>query len=232
VPAYDGLVPRPATDAPRGSRPGPVYGSSRQGLLTRVAEPFATRSRELRHRRFQALVGLEAGERVIDVGCGPHGLAAFEPYGDVTGVDAVEQPHYPGAAFVRADAGDLPFADGSFEIAYANSLVEHLMPAERPAFAAEMRRVGGRYWVQTPNRYFPVEPHVLLPGFQFLPVQAQRRLWRLGASRGPFEEIHLLDEDELQRLFPDARIVREHFAGLTKSLIAVGPPEALGGEPG
>ena len=178
-------MPLPASTATPEGGPGPVYGASRQGLLTRIAEPLATRSRERRHRRFREIVGIGPGARVIDVGCGPQGVAAFEPGAEVTGVDTIEQPHYPGARFVRADAGALPFDDGSFEIAYSNSLVEHLAPAARPAFADEIRRVAGRYWVQTPNRFFPVEPHVLLPGFQFLPIAAQRRLWSLGASRGP-----------------------------------------------
>jgi hypothetical protein len=68
---------------------------------------------------------------------------------------------------------------------------------------------------------------VLLPGFQYLPLSARRRLWRLGVSKGPFEDIRLLDAAELKRLFPDAILVRERFAGLAKSLIAVGPADAI-----
>ena len=132
-------------------------------------------------------------------------------------------PSTRGGRFVRGDARDLPFADGEFEIAYSNSLVEHLDPVDRPQFADEVRRVAGRYWVQTPNRWFPVEPHVLLPGFQFLPERARRRLWRLGMPRTPYERIELLDAGELAALFPDAVILRERFAGMTKSLIAAGP---------
>jgi SAM-dependent methyltransferase len=162
-------------------------------------------------------------ETILDVGCGPTGLAAFEPDADITGLDAVERPDYPGGRFVRGDARALPFDPGSFDIAYSNSLVEHLHPADRRRFADEVRRVARRYWVQTPNRYFPVEPHVLLPGFQFLPEFARRRLWRLGMPRTPYEEIELLGAAELRELFPDAVIVRERVAGLTKSLIAAGP---------
>jgi hypothetical protein len=62
-----------------------------------------------------------------------------------------------------------------------------------------------------------------LPGFQFLPAAAQRRLAPLGAEAAGYEPVRLLDADALGRLFPDAEIVRERIGPLTKSLIAVGP---------
>ena len=221
--------PAKGAPAPQGEAAGDVriYDEARQGLLTRIAEPLARRSRRRRLRLYRDVLAPRAGEAIVDVGCGEHGLAAFEPGFEITGVDAVERPGYPGARFVRGDARALPFSDGQFAIAYSNSLVEHIEPADRRRFADEVRRVAGRYWVQTPNRGFPIEPHVLLPGFQFLPQGAQRRLWRFGVLRTPYEPIHLLDSDELQGLFPDAVILRERFAGLTKSLIAVGPAEAI-----
>jgi hypothetical protein len=205
----------------------PVYEEARQGLLTRIAEPLAQRSRRRRLRLYREVLAPRAGEAILDVGCGEHGLAAFETGFEITGLDAVDRPGYPGARFVRGDARALPFSDGEFAIAFSNSLVEHIEPADRRRFADEIRRVGGRYWVQTPNRWFPIEPHVLLPGFQFLPQGAQRRLWRLGVLGTPYEPIHLLDAAELRGLFPDAVILRERFAGLTKSLIAAGPAEAI-----
>jgi hypothetical protein len=45
--------------------------------------------------------------------------------------------------------------------------------------------------------------------------------------RTPYEPIELLGAAELRRLFPDAVILRERFAGLTKSLIAAGPAELV-----
>jgi SAM-dependent methyltransferase len=206
---------------------GRVYNEARAGLLTRVAEPFAQRARRRRHALYREVIVPVPGESVLDIGCGAEGLTAFEPESEITGLDAVDRPDYPGTRFVRGDARTLPFEDGEFEIAYSNSLIEHLEPADRTRFAAEVRRVAGRYWVQTPNRRFPIEPHVLLPGFQFLPPRAQRRLWRLGVLRIPYQPIHLLDAAELSRLFPDAVILRERFAGMTKSLIAAGPAERI-----
>jgi SAM-dependent methyltransferase len=206
---------------------GQVYAASHRRGLARIAEPFSRRARQRRHAFYRAMMSPWPDQPILDVGCGAEGLAAFEPGAYIIGLDAVERPEYPGRTFVRGDARALPFEAGSFEIAYSNSLVEHLDPADRPRFAAEIRRVARRYWVQTPNRYFLIEPHVLLPGFQFLPEAARKRFWRLGMPRTPYEPIELLNAAELRHLFPDAVILRERFAGLTKSLIAAGPAELL-----
>ena len=207
----------------------PVYSEAEPGVLARVAEPFAQRARRKRFLAYHEALSPRAEDRILDIGCGSAGLAGFEPAADVTGLDAEEQPDYPGRRFVRGDARQLPFETGEFDIAYSNSLVEHLPPEDRKAFAREVRRVAARYWIQTPNKHFPVEPHVLLPAYHWMPRAAQRRLWSIGRLEGDYEPIHLLDEAELGDLFPDATILRERFGGLTKSLIAVGPAGSLAG---
>jgi SAM-dependent methyltransferase len=203
-----------------------VYGEARTGLLTRIADPLASRARARRHAIYTEVLAPAPGETIVDIGCGPAGggLAGMEPEALITGVDQVNRPGYAEGPrrFVQADARALPFDDGAFDVAYSNSVIEHLEPGDRPRFAEEVRRVAGRYLVQTPNRWFPVEPHVLLPGFQFLPLGARKRLWGLGVSEDEFADIRLLDAAELRSLFPEARIFRERFAGMTKSLVAVG----------
>jgi SAM-dependent methyltransferase len=139
-------------------------------------------------------------------------------------VDIDEQPDYPGP-FVCADATvGLPFADGEFDLVYCSSVIEHVPPARRAAFAAELRRVGRGWMVQTPARSFPIEPHALLPGAHWLPAGPRRRYWRLGAA-GDWEEISLLSRKELEALFGPAR--PERLAGLVKSWVSVRlPPPA------
>jgi SAM-dependent methyltransferase len=205
----------------------PVYGLARQGWRTRVAERFARRARRRRRDLFRRLVAPRPGERILDVGSGETGLAGLEPELDVTGTDRVDRPEYPGP-FVRADGRGLPFGDGEFDVAYSNSVIEHVVgPSDRRALASELARVGGRYFVQTPNRWFPVEPHALLPFVHWLPRRLGQRLWNLGVSTDPFDETLLLDARELQELFPDATIVRERIGPLTKSLVAAGPATRL-----
>jgi SAM-dependent methyltransferase len=198
-----------------------VYSTAR-GPLARLTSPLATRARTRRHERFFTLTRLKPGARVLDVGCGALGLRALEPALDVTGVDLTECPSYPGP-FVRADAADgLPFADGEFDLVYCSSVIEHVPPPRRGAFAAEVRRVGRGWFVQTPAFSFPLEPHSLLPGAHWLPVRVRRPYWRLGATGG-WEEISLLRRAEIEELFGPA--LAERVGPLVKSWVCVRPPE-------
>jgi SAM-dependent methyltransferase len=181
-----------------------VYGTAR-GPLARIADPIAARARARRHAALFALTGATPATRILDVGCGTLGLRGLAPRLDVTGTDLVDRPSYPGP-FVRADATErLPFEDGAFDLAYSSSVVEHVPPERRAAFAAEVRRVARGWYVQTPARSFP--------------IAVRRTYWRLGAA-GSWEDIALLGRRELQGLFP-GEIHAERIAGVVKSWIAV-----------
>jgi SAM-dependent methyltransferase len=197
-----------------------VYGTA-HGPVARIASPLAARARARRHERFFALARLTPGARVLDVGCGRIGLRALEQTLDITGVDVVARPDYPGP-FVRADAATgLPFAADEFDLVYCSSVIEHVPPARRAAFAAELRRVGRGWYVQTPAFSFAIEPHSLLPGAHWLPVRLRRSYWRLGAAR-IWEEISLLRRAEVERLFGPA--LPERVGPLVKSWVCVHPP--------
>ena len=121
----------------------------------------------------------------------------------------------------------------SYDVVFSNSLLEHVGGhAQRVALAREVRALAPAYWVQTPYRYFPLEPHWLFPGLQFLPMAARSRLaarWPLAHSRpespaAAMSEVQwteLVGVAELRAYFPDARIHHERVGGLTKSLVAV-----------
>jgi SAM-dependent methyltransferase len=195
-----------------------VYGTAR-GPLARLADPVAARARARRHAMLFGLTGATPSTRILDVGCGTLGLRAVAPSLDITGTDVVDRPSYPGP-FVRADATErLPFDDGAFDLAYSSSVVEHIAPERRAGFAAEVRRVARGWFVQTPARSFPIEPHALLPFAHWLPVALRRHYWRLGAA-GSWEDIALLSRGELQALF-GGEVHAERLLGVAKSWIAV-----------
>lgn len=136
--------------------------------------------------------------------------------------------------WIVADGRHLPFKDGAFDIVYSNSVIEHLGSLENQRlFANEIRRVGHRYYVQTPNKWFPVEPHLITPFIHYLPKAMQKQLLRnftiWGLLTRPtirqcddfLREVRLLDKQELRDLFPNAEIWHERVFGITKSLIAV-----------
>ncbi|HZO73295.1 MAG TPA: class I SAM-dependent methyltransferase [Ktedonobacteraceae bacterium] len=140
---------------------------------------------------------------------------------------------YPGLNSKQGDARDMhEFGERAFDVVFSNSVIEHVGSYEQQRqMADEVRRVGKKYCVQTPNRYFPIEPHVLLPFFQFLPFGLQ--VFILSHFRSPWgwkitsrqeavsylRGIRLLTEKELKSLFPEAKIYKEKFLGMTKSLL-------------
>ena len=136
---------------------------------------------------------------------------------------------------VLGDACDARELVGSeeFDLVFSNSLIEHLGGhRQRARFADVVRSMAPRYAIQTPYRYFPVEPHWVFPGMQFLPVSARCWVaprWPLGHTHGwavseAAEEVmstELLSLTDMRAYFPDARIAWEHFAGLRKSMTAL-----------
>lgn len=198
-----------------------VYATAR-GPVARLASPVAARLRARRHGLLAALTGVRPGDRVLDVGCGTLGLRAQEVDLVITGTDLTDRPTYPGP-FVRADATvHLPFDDGSFDLVHASSVIEHIPPHQRQAFARELLRVGRGVYVQTPAYSFPIEPHALLPVAHWLPPAVRRPYWRLGAQ-GHWEDVRLLRRGELAGLFPSALVHAERLGPVTKSWMAVRP---------
>ena len=135
---------------------------------------------------------------------------------------------------MKGDGCNLQFTDNSFDIAYSNSVIEHLSTFEQQQrFASEARRVGRQLWVQTPARWFPVEPHLIALFVHYFPRSWQRKLLRYftiwGLVTKPSKrqvddfltEVRLLTFSEMQILFPDCEIRRERFLGLTKAFVAV-----------
>lgn len=126
------------------------------------------------------------------------------------------------------------FSDNEFDIVFSNSVIEHVGSLEnQKRFAREVRRVGKSYWVQTPNKMFPVEPHFLFPFFQFMPGKLQKSValkWKYShMKRWARDDQHLLKEFSLIRLlscrefktlFEDGHLYKEKAFGLTKSFVA------------
>ncbi|MDW3176270.1 MAG: class I SAM-dependent methyltransferase [Acidimicrobiia bacterium] len=134
---------------------------------------------------------------------------------------------------VVADATDLrQYADGQFDVVFSNSVIEHVGSRQmQRLLATEIQRVGRYHYVQTPSRYFPIEPHFLLPYFQFYPrVLAHWILTKTPLSRGRrwgereasayIEEIDLLSKRFLATCFPDSHIMKESVLGVAKSYTA------------
>jgi hypothetical protein len=214
------------------------------------AASFSNQRRTERFRLFERLAaGLPRPLSILDIG----GTNEFWEQRGWAGRDDVEitllnlhaeEHRHSNITPAVGDATDLAeHADQSFDVAFSNSVIEHLFSYDaQAAMAREVQRVARAYWVQTPNYWFPVEPHFLVPGWQWLPTGARvalirkRRLGWRGPCPDPEEarkavgEIRLMTGRELARLFPDATVRPEKFKGLVKSWIVHGGFEPLSAE--
>jgi hypothetical protein len=215
------------------------------GIIRRLADNRSVGSwaTTMRRRRFamflELLRGVPRPARILDVGGTQlfwDNMAFDDPSVEVVLLNRLSPPvNRTGYRSVAGDARALDdFKDGEFQVVFSNSVIEHLGDlASQRAMAAEVSRVGQRYWVQTPNRYFPIEAHSLVPLYQFLPRSSQASLARRfqpGWYRGiPPEEaqreagmVRLLTARELKSMFSGATIWHERTLGVTKSLVAFG----------
>ncbi len=200
-------------------------------------------SNRLRNRRFQRFAAtvnsLCRPVNIIDIG----GTNEFwEQRGwagrpDVT-ITVVNLIHYKrlhkNIKHYQADATNLSqIGDREFDVAFSNSVIEHLYTFDKQkAMAAEVRRIAKAYWVQTPNYWFPIEPHFLFLGWQYLPecvriflIKRRRIGWRGHLTEheqavNAVKEVRLMSRKELRKCFPDATLIPEKFCGMVKSWTA------------
>jgi hypothetical protein len=207
---------------------------------------LASRFRAARAKHVLALIQAafeQRGEcRIVDLGGRPEYwrmidrsvLEGFKV--SITVVNLEEQALVDDPLFVQltGDACALDAPDNAFDLAHSNSVVEHVGDwAQMERFAAETRRLAPRYYAQTPYFWFPIEPHFSAPFFHWLPegVRARGLMRRdhgfmqrtddLGLAMRAVQHARLLDKAMMRHLFPDARLVDEKVAGLTKSLMAI-----------
>ncbi len=194
--------------------------------------------RRKRMNNFKKLFHPDPQTRILDVGGNLFNWLLIDCPSEILIVNIDTPPGMDEApknfTFVKGDGTALAYADNSFDLAYSNSVIEHVGTFENQMkFASEMSRVAGKLWVQTPARSFFIEPHLMAPFVHLFPKGWQKKMirwftvWGLvtkpskAAVEGFLDEVRLLDYDEMVRLFPDCTILRERFLGMTKCYIAV-----------
>lgn len=137
-----------------------------------------------------------------------------------------------GGEYVQGDACE--YRDSTrFDLVLSNSLIEHVGGiSERRKLADVVHQHADNHWIQTPYRYFPIEPHWLFPGFQFLPLNLRATItqkWAVGhikaadrtAAITEVLNVELLSATEMRVLFPASEIWFERVGGLPKSIVAI-----------
>jgi SAM-dependent methyltransferase len=222
-------------------------------VIGRIQRRLRSRFHETRAELFVRLLRPRRGSSVLDLGGGDGSLAArmagrvpLEITVADLSADNRARVLALGFRHVLLEEGPLPFDDGAFDIVLSNSVIEHVtLPKARCSvaarvdesewkraarssqrrFAAEIRRVGRGYFVQTPHRHFPLDAHVQLPFVQYLShddacrlVRWTDRFW-IKSCLG-IVDWELFTPAELAALFPDGAIHVERLLGLPKSIVA------------
>ncbi|HEX7503353.1 MAG TPA: methyltransferase domain-containing protein [Acidobacteriota bacterium] len=171
-------------------------------------------------------------EKILDVGGVPEFWNDIPVIERVTLLNLQAFPDSDRIHSVCYGGGCFPFVDAEFDVVFSNSTLEHVLGLEnQKLFAAEARRVGKGYFIQTPSLLFPFDPHALLPFFNFLPRSLKKVYLHLcHRSFYPDRElldIRLLSRRSLQRLFPDGKIAVERLCGWPKSYVVYKRKESV-----
>ncbi len=201
---------------------------------------LAAHQRRKMFARFLAATGIAANEAVLDVGVtsdrtypASNYLEAWYPHKHMLTAVGIDNAsflcaQYPGMRFVVADGCRLPFRDRAFDVVHSSAVIEHVGSfARQCAFVRECCRVTRRVaFITTPNRWFPVEFHTVLPLVHWLPKPAFRALMQ-GSGRGFFADerhLNLMTGRELGRAAAridgfDHEISRVRLAGWPSNLL-------------
>ncbi len=201
----------------------PHYSVVKAGTLS---DRIVARMRQLMFERFLDSTGIAAEETVLDVGASSDDrleaanfLEAWYPYKDkitACGIDDASflEQRYPGLRFVRGDGRSLPFPDDAFDVVHSNAVLEHVGDREQQGrFISELVRVSRRkVFLTTPNRWYPIEFHSVLPLVHWLPPAAFRKfLSAIGHRELSLEEnLNLLGRGDLVSLCETLRLRAYH----------------------
>lgn len=135
---------------------------------------------------------------------------------------------------VKGNAIDTHFKDKQFDLVYSNSVIEHVGSYQnQQQFASEVNRLSDKYIIQTPSLWFPLEPHSLIPFFQFIPHPIRAVLIMIfninyfpkAATYAEGLRVSkttlMFTKKRFQQLFPDAHIQVEKLMGIPKSYTAI-----------
>ena len=194
-------------------RPNRVYNLAEPASL---AVRIATRQRRKMYARFVEKLAVTAEDRILDIGVtsdrtyeSSNYLEAWHPHKDritAAGIDDASflERQYPGVRFLFANGLRLPFADRSFDVVHSSAVLEHVgSRANQAAYVRECLRVARRgVFLTTPNRWFPVEFHTMLPLAHWLPRRHYSAVLHT-IGRGFFADenhLNLLTRREMRRL--------------------------------
>lgn len=221
-------------------------------FIRRAAVNLSVNCRLRRGQLFVERLRPAADDRILDLGGGRGGYMAqtlpFRRNVTIADLDPgnlkMASENYGFDTLCLDGSAKFAVPDAAYDVVFCSSVIEHVTgpkeivydlaragefttsaKAAQANFAAEVRRIAKRYFVQTPYKYFPLEQHSFLPFLVvLLPRRWHMRLMKFLATRWfkPSQpDFRLLTIKEMRALFPDAEIVLERYCGFVKSIVAI-----------
>jgi SAM-dependent methyltransferase len=220
-------------------------------LLKKIFSHYSASVRRKRGILFNQLFNPTEETKILDLGGGDGTLIKNTvPFikniyiADINRNDLEKAKQWGFKTLELDETGKIPCSMNEYDIIFSNSVIEHVtvnkediykyttnkafrkVAFERQKiFASEIQAKCGKYYVQTPYKYFLIESHSWLPGLIVLfPRKLQFRILSITNKFWPKKtepDWHLLTISDMKELFPDAIIMRERSFLFTKSLIAV-----------
>lgn len=208
--------------------------------LTRLRSHYALRARRRMMALFMEASSPSSTDSVLDLGVTPdtslsesNFFEALYPYPERITAASIEdasnlEVSFPGVRFARLEGGPLPFADKQFDLLFCSAVLEHVgTRAQQQEFVREALRVSKRFFFTTPNRWYPLEFHTLLPLIHWLPQPLHQRMLRaMGRTfLADTNNLNLLDAGSLLAMFPpgsEAALHRIRLLGMTSNLVVSG----------
>lgn len=207
----------------------------------RLFNHFSAISRKRKIDLFFDLMKPSATDKILDVG-GELGNSSrlFDLLADNKNISVLNlsEEHinkisnaYPQVDARAGDACNIPWPDNYFDIVYSNAVIEHVGDYEKQKkMASEIMRVSRKWFVTTPNRWYPFEFHLRLPFVTWLPFHwylkagsiisyhHAKKKYVSGIKHG---NLRLLTASELQECFPDSQIIKQRVTFMPETLIAI-----------
>lgn len=208
--------------------------------LSKMRSHFAWKAREAMLERFMNALQVGPDSKVLDIGVTPdvslsesnhfeqrfpypHNLTATS-IEDVSGLQA----KFPQVTFMQTSGDRLPFEDGQFDAVFCSAVIEHVGTREQQStFLSEVARVGKSFMLTTPNRWFPLDFHTILPLVHWLPQSAHQRILRaLGKDFwAETSNLNLMSRSDFMSMKPESTTLtvdNVRLLGWTSNLIAWG----------
>lgn len=200
-------------------------------------------SRIERYKLFELECSPRSGDKILYIGGAVTGgiakrkhecffYDAYKSLEDVTALDVNlkglenAQKLFPQISIKHYQGGTFPFNDKEFDIIFCNAVIEHVGEwQDQKRFAKEIVRVSKKWFVTTPNIYYPFEFHYRLPFIHYFPPDIQRFLKQFIGGRYPRGEmpspLYLLSKGKMKKLFPHSKIILQRITFWPEIIIAI-----------